>query len=156
MMISSDLSPLPIAGEFLIHGSPATVECADAMNAVRAGMAVRPADAATAERVAARLSAAGNGTRAAMFRRVFDVAPPSSADSLPASERPSADAFDPDADSARVRELVDAAGDDATALRALASRYRVDYSERWGARRLANQINREVSARIAGGKPATQ
>jgi hypothetical protein len=61
---------------------------------------------------------------------------------------------DPETESARVHELVKAAGDDVPRLQSLAAQYRVDISQRWGAKRVAAEITRAVAERLAGGDKA--
>jgi hypothetical protein len=67
MMIPLDFPPTSAGGRYRCAG--AIVDDAGARRLVAEGMEVTPADAETAERLAARLDAAGNDVRAAMFRR---------------------------------------------------------------------------------------
>src|SRR5947208_3607221 len=75
MLIRSDIVP-GAWGQFRVRGQIELVDAGGAMTAIVRGDEVVPVDDATIERLAAELDQRGNGTRAAMFRRIGNLVAP--------------------------------------------------------------------------------
>ena len=160
MLIRSDIVPLPCGGRYVVARRPDPVDAGQAVAAIARGEHVAPADVATAELLADRLRRAGNVTRADMLLRTVGAPlapeePEAPEPQEPSSEPPEPPQDDQHADAALdIKALVEAAGDDLTALQRLAHAAGVKPKRTWGAQRLRDEVFSAVAKRVAEGKPA--
>jgi len=162
MLIRSDIVPGPW-GSFRVRGQAELVDAGGAMTAIVRGDEVTPADEATTERLAVELDQRGNGTRAAMFRRIGKIAAPvvleepaePAAEQVPDQGEPApVPEVAPSEPVAEAQAVIAAAGDDMPQLLTLAHRAGFDASPRWKADRLKAEIQAAVSRNLADNKPA--
>jgi hypothetical protein len=170
MLIRSDFEPGPW-GKFKCKQSHRDdLDAREAFEAVLRGDEVTPADAATTEVIASALDAKGNGTRAAMLRRVagqvaLPEAPSEAAPVVPGAPSaapPPPDPPPPPVDPSQAAALaaaeagraIDQAGEDIPRLADLAYRAGLTPSPRWKADRLRLELQAVVAKNLAEGRAA--